>query len=402
MLQCSTGRARLAAGYVRRARGWRRPGVGILAAHGPAAREPSAERGAARAPSALSIPVRHGGPTAETAMDIRDGFIDSVGNTPLIRLRKASEQTGCSILGKAEFLNPGGSVKDRAAKYMVLDAERRGVLQAGGVIVEGTAGNTGIGLAYVANARGYRTIIVMPETQSQEKKDALRLAGAEVREVPAVPYKNPEHYVHQAARLAEELAAAGTPGGVLYANQWDNVANRDGHIASTGPEIWHQTDGTVDGFTCAIGTGGTLAGIATYLKQMNPAVVTAVADPPGAAMYSYVKHGTLESEGSSITEGIGQGRVTGNIDGAPIDDAFRIPDEESVAVVFDLLEHEGLFLGGSSGVNVAGAIRLARALGPGKTVVTVLCDSGARYQSKLFNPAFLRSKGLPVPGWIEG
>jgi cysteine synthase A len=335
-------------------------------------------------------------------MDIRDGFIDSVGNTPLIRLRKASEQTGCSILGKAEFLNPGGSVKDRAAKYMVLDAERRGVLQAGGVIVEGTAGNTGIGLAYVANARGYRTIIVMPETQSQEKKDALRLAGAEVREVPAVPYKNPEHYVHQAARVAAELAAAGTPGGVLYANQWDNVANRDGHIASTGPEIWHQTDGTVDGFTCAIGTGGTLAGIATYLKQMNPAVVTAVADPPGAAMYSYVKHGTLESEGSSITEGIGQGRVTGNIDGAPIDDAFRIPDEESVAVVFDLLEHEGLFLGGSSGVNVAGAIRLARALGPGKTVVTVLCDSGARYQSKLFNPAFLRSKGLPVPGWIEG
>jgi cysteine synthase A len=335
-------------------------------------------------------------------MDIRDGFIDSVGNTPLIRLRKASEQTGCSILGKAEFLNPGGSVKDRAAKYMVLDAERRGVLQAGGVIVEGTAGNTGIGLAYVANARGYRTIIVMPETQSQEKKDALRLAGAEVREVPAVPYKNPEHYVHQAARLAEELAAVGTPGGVLYANQWDNVANRDGHIASTGPEIWHQTDGTVDGFTCAIGTGGTLAGVATYLKQMNPAVVTAVADPPGAAMYRYVKQGTLESEGSSITEGIGQGRVTGNIDGAPIDDAFRIPDAESVAVVFDLLEHEGLFLGGSSGVNVAGAIRLARALGPGKTVVTVLCDSGARYQSKLFNPAFLRSKGLPVPGWIEG
>ena len=335
-------------------------------------------------------------------MDIRDGFIDSVGNTPLIRLRKASEQTGCTILGKAEFLNPGGSVKDRAAKYMVLDAERRGVLQAGGVIVEGTAGNTGIGLAYVGNARGYRTIIVMPETQSQEKKDALRLAGAEVREVPAVPYKNPEHYVHQAARVAAELAAAGTPGGVLYANQWDNVANRDGHIASTGPEIWHQTDGTVDGFTCAIGTGGTLAGVATYLKQMNPAVVTAVADPPGAAMYSYVKQGTLESEGSSITEGIGQGRVTGNIDGAPIDDAFRIPDEESVAVVFDLLEHEGLFLGGSSGVNVAGAIRLARALGPGKTVVTVLCDSGARYQSKLFNPAFLRSKGLPTPGWIEG
>jgi len=335
-------------------------------------------------------------------MDIRDGFIDSVGNTPLIRLRKASEQTGCTILGKAEFLNPGGSVKDRAAKYMVLDAERRGVLQAGGVIVEGTAGNTGIGLAYVGNARGYRTIIVMPETQSQEKKDALRLAGAEVREVPAVPYKNPEHYVHQAARVAAELAAAGTPGGVLYANQWDNVANRDGHIASTGPEIWHQTDGTVDGFTCAIGTGGTLAGVATYLKQMNPAVVTAVADPPGAAMYSYVKQGTLESEGSSITEGIGQGRVTGNIDGAPIDDAFRIPDAESVAVVFDLLEHEGLFLGGSSGVNVAGAIRLARALGPGKTVVTVLCDSGARYQSKLFNPAFLRSKGLPTPGWIEG
>jgi cysteine synthase A len=335
-------------------------------------------------------------------MDIRDGFIDSVGNTPLIRLRKASEQTGCTILAKAEFLNPGGSVKDRAAKYMVLDAEKRGVLRAGGVIVEGTAGNTGIGLAYVANARGYRTIIVMPDTQSQEKKDALRLAGAELREVPAVPYKNPQNYVHQAARLAEELAAAGVPGGVLYANQWDNVANREGHIASTGPEIWRQTDGTVDGFTCAIGTGGTLAGIAMYLKHKNPGVVTAVADPPGAAMYSHVKHGTLESEGSSITEGIGQGRVTGNIDGAPIDDAFRIPDEESVAVVFDLLAHEGLFVGGSSGVNVAGAIRLARALGPGKTIVTVLCDSGARYQSKLFNPAFLRSKGLPVPGWIAG
>lgn len=333
-------------------------------------------------------------------MDIRDGFIDSVGNTPLIKLRRASELTGCTILGKAEFLNPGGSVKDRAAKYMVLDAEKRGVLGPGGVIVEGTAGNTGIGLAYVANARGYRTIIVMPDTQSQEKKDALRLAGAQLREVPAVPYKNPDNYVHQAARLGKEMAAAGTPGGVLYANQWDNVANREGHIASTGPEIWRQTEGTVDGFICAIGTGGTLAGIAMYLKQKNAKVVTAVADPPGAAMYNHVKHGKLESEGSSITEGIGQGRVTGNIEGAPIDDAFLIPDQESVAVVFDLLEHEGLFLGGSSGVNVAGAIRLARALGPGKTIVTVLCDSGARYQSKLFNPAFLRSKGLPVPHWI--
>jgi len=334
-------------------------------------------------------------------MEIRDGFIDSVGNTPLIRLRKASELTGCTILGKAEFLNPGGSVKDRAAKYMVLDAEQRGLLGAGGVVVEGTAGNTGIGLSYVGNARGYRTIIVMPETQSQEKKDTLRLAGAEVREVPAVPYRNPDNYVHVAARLAEELAAS-EPGGVLYANQWDNTANREGHVQSTGPEIWRQTDGTVDGFVCAIGTGGTLAGVAAYLKQKNPRVVTAVADPPGAAMYCYVKEGKLESEGSSITEGIGQGRVTGNLEGAAIDDAFRIPDEESVQVVFDLLRHEGLFLGGSSGVNVAGAMRLARALGPGRTIVTVLCDSGARYQSKLFNRAFLRSKDLPAPDWLPG
>ena len=332
-------------------------------------------------------------------MDTRDGFVAAVGNTPLIKLRKASELTGCTILGKAEFLNPGGSVKDRAAKYIVLDAEQRGVLEPGGLIVEGTAGNTGIGLALVGNARGYRTLILIPDTQTQEKKDALRLCGAEVREVPAVPFRNPDNYVHQAKRTAEELSASESHG-VLYANQWDNVANRDGHADSTGPEIWEQTDGQVDGFTCAVGTGGTLAGVGAYLKHKNAGIVTAAADPMGAAIYSWIKTGELKSEGSSITEGIGQGRVTGNLDGAQIDDAFQIPDEEMLLVCYDLLQEEGLLLGGSSGLNVAAAIRLAKALGPGKTIVTVLADSGSRYQSKLYNPEFLAAKGLPLPPWL--
>jgi len=333
-------------------------------------------------------------------MKIRDGFVDSVGNTPLIKLRKASEQTGCTILGKAEFLNPGGSVKDRAAKYMVLDAEQRGAIEPGGLIVEGTAGNTGIGLALVGNARGYRTLILMPDSQTQEKKDALRLCGAELREVPAVPYRNPKNYVHVAERTAAELTKT-EQHGVLYANQWDNTANREGHLASTGPEIWEQTDGSIDAFICAVGTGGTLAGVSEYLKQQDPKIVTAVADPMGAAIFSWVKTGELKSEGSSITEGIGQGRVTGNLEGAKIDDAFRIPDEEMMPVCFDLLLEEGLLMGGSSGINVAGAIRLAKELGPGKTIVTILCDSGSRYQSKLYNPEFLTSKGLPLPPWLK-
>jgi cysteine synthase len=332
-------------------------------------------------------------------MDTRDDFIDAVGNTPLIKLRKASELTGCTILGKAEFLNPGGSVKDRAAKFIVLDAERRGTLEPGGLIVEGTAGNTGIGLALVGNARGYRTLILMPDTQSKEKMDALRLCGAQLRAVPAVPFRNPDNYVHQAERTAAELTKT-EQHGVLYANQWDNVANRDGHTESTGPEIWNQTDGHVDGFTCAVGTGGTLAGISAYLKHKNPAVVTAAADPMGAAIYSWIKTGELKGEGSSITEGIGQGRVTGNLKDAQIDDAFQISDEEMLPICYDLLLAEGLLLGGSSGINVAGAIRLAKELGPGKTIVTVLCDSGSRYQSKLYNPEFLRSKGLPPPPWL--
>jgi cysteine synthase A len=326
-------------------------------------------------------------------MDIRDGFVSAIGNTPLIRLRGPSELTGCEILGKAEFLNPGGSVKDRAALYIILDAEKRGLLEPGGTIVEGTAGNTGIGLALVGNARGYRTVIVIPETQSQEKKDMLRLCGAEFREVVAVPYKDPNNYIHVSERLAKELNA-------FWANQWDNTANREGHILSTGPEIWAQTNGSVDGFTCAIGTGGTLSGVATYLKQQNRNIRIAVADPLGAAMYSWFKHGTLESEGSSITEGIGQGRVTRNIEGAPVDDAYQIHDSEALPIVFDLLKSEGLCLGGSSGINVAGAIRLAKDLGPGHTVVTILADSGTRYQSKLFNPTFLREKGLPCPDWL--
>ncbi len=333
-------------------------------------------------------------------MDVRDGFIDSIGNTPLIRLRRASEATGCEILGKAEFLNPGSSVKDRAALFIIDDAEKRGVLKPGGVVVEGTAGNTGIGLALVGNARGYRTVIVIPDTQSQEKMDFLRLIGAEVREVPAVPYKDPNNYVHVSERVAEELAGT-EPNGVLWANQWDNVANRDGHRRTTGPEIWEQTDGKVDGFICAVGTGGTLGGVSMALKERNSDVVIGIADPMGAALYHYYTHGELKSEGSSITEGIGQGRITKNLEGAVVDKAYQIPDEEAVPIVFDLLEHEGLCLGGSSGINVAGAIRLARDMGPGHTIVTILADFGSRYQSKLFNPAFLRSRNLPVPGWLE-
>jgi cysteine synthase A len=332
-------------------------------------------------------------------MVVFEDFIAAVGNTPLIKLRQASELTGCTILGKAEFLNPGGSVKDRAAKYIVLDAEKRGVIERGGLIVEGTAGNTGIGLALVGNSRGYRTLIFMPDTQSQEKKDALRLCGAELRTVPAVPYRDPNNYVRVAERTAKELEAT-EQHGVLYANQWDNHANREGHIASTGPEIWEQTNGRVDGFACAVGTGGTLAGVGAYLKQRNKKIVVAAADPMGAVIYSWVKTGKLESTGSSISEGIGQGRITGNLEGAVIDEAFQIPDSEMVPIVYDLLLNEGILMGGSTGINVAGAIRLARALGPGKTIVTVLCDSGARYQSKLFNPEFMRSKGLPVPPWV--
>jgi cysteine synthase A len=332
-------------------------------------------------------------------MDVREGFAGSVGRTPLIRLHGPSQATGCEILGKAEFLNPGGSVKDRAALSILLDAERRGVLRPGGVIVEGTAGNTGIGLALAGNARGYRTVIVIPETQSVEKKDMLRLCGAELREVPAAPYKDPGNYVHVSERLAGELAGR-EPNGVLWANQWDNTANRDAHYRGTGPEIWQQTEGGVDGFTCAIGTGGTLAGVGLFLKERNARIRIAAADPMGAAMYHWFKHGVLKSEGASITEGIGQGRVTKNLEGAPVDDAYQIPDEEALPYVFRLLKEEGLCLGGSSGINVAGAVRLARDLGPGHCVVTILADSGTRYQSKLFNPAFLREKGLPCPAWL--
>ncbi|MCM2252190.1 MAG: cysteine synthase A [Ramlibacter sp.] len=334
-------------------------------------------------------------------MDVRDGFTEAVGNTPLIRLRKASERSGCEILGKAEFMNPGGSVKDRAALYIVLDAEARGELRPGGVIVEGTAGNTGIGLVLVGNARGYRTVVVIPQTQSQEKKDALRLYGAQLREVPAAPYTDPNNYIHVAERLAAELAR-GEPKGVLYANQWDNLSNRDGHVRSTGPEIWNQTRGQVDGFTCAIGTGGTLAGVGLYLKERKRDVVIAAADPMGAAMYHYFKHGELRSEGSSITEGIGQSRITRNLVGAPVDDAYQVTDEEALPVLFGLLREEGLCLGGSSGINVAAAMRLARDLGPGHTIVTILADAGTRYQSKLYNPAFLREKKLPTPSWLSG
>jgi len=329
-----------------------------------------------------------------------DSVLHAIGDTPLIRLRRASELTGCDIYGKAEFMNPGQSVKDRAALYIIRDAEARGLLKPGGVIVEGTAGNTGIGLAMVGNALGYRSVIVIPETQAQEKKDALTLLGAELVQVPAVPYSNPNNYVKLSGRLAEQLAAS-EPNGAIWANQFDNVANRVAHIEGTGPEIWEQTDGKIDGFTCAVGSGGTLAGIAIALKERNPNVRIALADPMGAALYEYYVHGELKASGSSITEGIGQGRITANLEGAPIDTAYQIPDEEALPIIFDLLEHEGLCLGGSSGINVAGAIRLAKELGPGHTIVTILADYGTRYQSKLFNPEFLREKGLPTPPWLE-
>ena len=333
-------------------------------------------------------------------MQIRDGFMATIGNTPLIKLRKASELTGCTILGKAEFLNPGGSVKDRAAAAIVEDAVERGALKPGGVIVEGTAGNTGIGLALVGNAMGYRTVIVMPDTQSQEKKDMLRLVGADLRLVPALPYANPGNYVRYSETLAKELAAT-EPNGVLWANQFDNTANRMGHIRTTGPEIFDQTDGTVDAFTCAVGTGGTLAGVGIALKERNKNIQIVLADPMGSALYHHYAHGELKAEGSSITEGIGQGRITRNLEGAPIDDQVQVTDEEALPLIFDLIREEGLVLGGSSGINIAAAIKVARKLGPGHTVVTVLCDYGTRYQSKLFNPAFLREKGLPVPGWLD-
>jgi cysteine synthase A len=333
-------------------------------------------------------------------MDVRDGFVGAIGNTPLIRLRGLSERTGCEILGKAEFLNPGSSVKDRAALAIILDAERKGQLRPGGLIVEGTAGNTGIGLALVGRARGYRTLIVIPDTQSQEKKDMLRLCGAELREVPAVPYKDPENYVHVSRRLAEELAKS-EPNGAIWANQFDNVANRQGHYQTTGPEIWRQTDGKVDGFICAVGTGGTLAGTGMYLKERNKDIVIGLADPMGAALYNFYKFGELKAEGSSITEGIGQGRITANMEGAPVDAPFQIPDPEAIPYVFDMFELEGLCLGPSSGVNMAGAVRLAEQLGPGHIIVTILADYGTRYASRLYNPAFLREKDLQVPAWLD-
>ena len=333
-------------------------------------------------------------------MKVLDGFAETVGNTPLIRLREVSEETGCEILGKAEFLNPGSSVKDRAALFIIKDAEERGALEPGGLIVEGTAGNTGIGLALCGNARGYRTLIVIPETQSQEKKDMLRLCGGELKEVPAVPYKDPNNYVHVAERLAQEMAKTETYG-VLYANQWDNTANRRAHLEGTGAEIWQQTDGKRDGFICSIGTGGTVAGVAMFLKEKNPDVQIAIADPLGASMFSYYSTGELKGEGDSIAEGIGQGRITGNLEGAVGDMPFQIPDAEALPYIFDLLKHEGLCLGGSSAINIAGAGRMAREMGPGHTIVTILCDYGDRYQSKLFNPSFLKEKGLPVPDWLE-
>jgi cysteine synthase A len=332
-------------------------------------------------------------------MSILPSVLDAIGNTPLIRLKGASEATGCTILGKAEFLNPGQSVKDRAALSIIRHAEKSGLLKPGGVIVEGTAGNTGIGLALVAQALGYRTVIVIPETQSEEKKDALRLLGAELIEVPAVPYKNPNNYVKLSGRLAAELAKT-EPNGAIWANQFDNVANRDAHVETTAPEIWRDTDGKVDGFVCAVGSGGTLAGVALGLKAKNPAIKIGLADPEGAALYNFYAHGELKSSGGSITEGIGQGRITANLEGFTPDFAYQIPDTEAVQLVFDLVEKEGLCLGGSSGINIAGAIRLAKDLGPGHTIVTILCDYGNRYQSKLFNPAFLKSKGLPVPAWL--
>ncbi len=332
-------------------------------------------------------------------MDIRDGLLGTIGNTPLIRLEGPSKATGCEILGKAEFLNPGGSVKDRTALFIVEDAEKRGLLKPGGVIVEGTAGNTGIGLALVGNARGYRTVIVMPETQSKEKIEMLRMCGAEVHLAPGVPYANPKNYVPASARLANELAET-EPAGAIWANQFDNVANRDGHYRTTGPEIWAQTDGQIDAFTCSTGTGGTLAGVGRFLKEQNPKVRIALADPMGSALFNYFDHGELKAEGESITEGIGQGRITKNLEDAPIDDWLRVTDEEALPLIFELVKKEGFLVGGSTGINVVAAIKLAKKLGPGHCIVTLICDSGDRYQSKLFNPAFLRSKNLPVLYWM--
>ncbi|MDV4177713.1 cysteine synthase A [Rhizobium brockwellii] len=332
-------------------------------------------------------------------MTFHPSVLEAIGNTPLIKLKGASEATGCTILGKAEFLNPGQSVKDRAALYIIRDAERKGLLRPGGVIVEGTAGNTGIGLTLVAKALGYRTVIVIPETQSQEKKDALKLLGAELVEVPAVAYKNPNNYVKVSGRLAEQLAKT-EPNGAIWANQFDNVANRQAHIETTAKEIWKDTDGKVDGFICSVGSGGTLAGVAAGLKAFKSDVKIGIADPDGAALYEFYQNGALKSEGSSITEGIGQGRITANLEGFTPDYAYRIPDAEALPYLFDLVENEGLCLGGSTAINIAGAVNLARDLGPGHTVVTILCDYGNRYQSKLFNPDFLTSKGLPVPGWM--
>jgi cysteine synthase A len=335
-------------------------------------------------------------PLMTTAPDV----LAAIGNTPLIKLRHASEATGCTILGKAEFMNPGGSVKDRAALAIVQDAMAKGQLNPGGLIVEGTAGNTGIGLALVANALGYKTVIVIPDTQSQEKKDMLRLQGAELIEVPAVPYANPNNYVKVSGRLAERLAKE-HPAGAIWANQFDNIANRRGHYETTGPEIFAQTNGKVDGFTCAVGTGGTLAGVGMALKERNKNIKIAISDPMGAALYHYYAHGSLKAEGSSITEGIGQGRITANLEDAPIDMAFQISDEEALPILFDLAEQEGMLLGGSVAINIAGAMRLAKEMGPGHTIVTILCDGGARYASKLYNPAFLREKKLPIPAWME-
>ena len=332
-------------------------------------------------------------------MDMRQGVLAAIGRTPLIELRGPSQLAGATILGKAEFMNPGGSVKDRAALGIVADAVARGAIRPGGTIVEGTAGNTGIGLAVVGNALGFRTVIVIPETQSQEKKDALRLAGATLVEVPAVPYGNPENYVKRSGRLAAELART-EPNGAIWANQFDNVANREAHARTTAPEIWEGTGGRVDGFVCAVGTGGTLAGVAMGLRERRSDIQIGLADPMGAALHSFYTTGELRSEGSSITEGIGQGRITANLEGLNVDRSYRVPDEEALPVLYDLIRHEGLMLGGSSAINVAGAIRLARDLGPGSTVVTILCDGASRYGSRLFNPSFLRSKGLPVPPWL--
>jgi cysteine synthase len=340
-------------------------------------------------------------PADSPEMTFNKDVVEAIGHTPLIKLKRASEATGCTILGKAEFMNPGQSVKDRAGKWMILEAEKRGDLKPGGLVVEATAGNTGIGLAVVASARGYRTLILIPETQSQEKKDMLRLCGAELVEVPALPYSNPNNYQHVGKRLAAQLRKA-EPNGVLFADQWNNLDNAKAHYDSTGPEIWEQTGGKVDGFICSVGSGGTLAGVSRYLKEKNKDITVACADPHGAAMYEFFKNGQAKATpGNSITEGIGLGRVTPVIETAKVDDAFVIPDEQAVKVIYELLEHEGLCLGGSSGINIAGAIRLAKQLGPGKTIVTILCDSGNRYQSKLFNPDFMRSKKLPVPEWLE-